>query len=134
MAPPTPSPYAGKVPNLGMQPRRPVVAWRKESAPAAAVQVAVITLIVLRLAGVITWSWWWVLSPLWIGGLLAVIALCGLVVVVRRQARRRMRVMMDVSPDQWQAWLMARPVNPDASDGDVRRPDGGGQAPGPPDG
>ena len=119
---------------MGMQPRRPGVAWRKESAPAAAVQVAVITLIVLRLAGVITWSWWWVLSPLWIGGLLAVIALCGLVVVVRRQARRRMRVMMDVSPDQWQAWLMARPVNPDASDGDVRHPDGGGQTPGPPGG
>jgi hypothetical protein len=23
--------------------------------------------IVLKLTGVITWSWWWVLSPLWIG-------------------------------------------------------------------
>ena len=27
-------------------------------------------LIVLRLTGVIAWSWWWVLSPLWISGIL----------------------------------------------------------------
>jgi hypothetical protein len=26
--------------------------------------------IVLKLVGVINWSWWWVLSPLWIGFLL----------------------------------------------------------------
>lgn len=26
--------------------------------------------IVLKLTGVISWSWWWVLSPLWIGGVL----------------------------------------------------------------
>lgn len=26
-----------------------------------------IAFIVLRLCGVIDWSWWWVLSPLWIG-------------------------------------------------------------------
>lgn len=25
-----------------------------------------ITFIVLKLTGVINWSWWWVLSPLWI--------------------------------------------------------------------
>jgi hypothetical protein len=24
----------------------------------------------LKLAGAITWSWWWVTAPLWIGGLL----------------------------------------------------------------
>ena len=27
-------------------------------------------LIVLRLTGVIAWSWWWVMSPLWISGIL----------------------------------------------------------------
>jgi hypothetical protein len=27
-------------------------------------------LIVLKLTGVIAWSWWWVLSPLWISGIL----------------------------------------------------------------
>jgi len=26
--------------------------------------------IILKLTGVIAWSWWWVLSPLWIGFLL----------------------------------------------------------------
>lgn len=29
--------------------------------------VAVITLITLKLTGIIAWSWWWVLSPMWIG-------------------------------------------------------------------
>jgi hypothetical protein len=40
--------------------------------------VAVITLIVLKLAGAITWSWWWVLSPLWGGLVLNVLAIGGL--------------------------------------------------------
>lgn len=26
-----------------------------------------VAFIVLKLTGYITWSWWWVLSPLWIG-------------------------------------------------------------------
>lgn len=29
--------------------------------------------IVLKLVGVISWSWWWVLSPLWGGFLLGVL-------------------------------------------------------------
>lgn len=29
-------------------------------------QMLTIAFIVLKLVGVITWSWWWVLSPLWI--------------------------------------------------------------------
>lgn len=36
--------------------------------------------IVLKLCGVITWSWWWVLSPMWISvglGVLAVIVVWG---------------------------------------------------------
>lgn len=32
-----------------------------------------IAFIVLKLTGVIEWSWLWVLSPLWIGALVAVI-------------------------------------------------------------
>lgn len=31
-----------------------------------------IVFITLKLTGVITWSWWWVLSPLWITSLLVV--------------------------------------------------------------
>lgn len=28
-----------------------------------------IVFIVLKLCGIITWSWWWVLSPLWISAM-----------------------------------------------------------------
>lgn len=38
--------------------------------------VLLIVFIVLKLVGVINWSWWWVLSPLWISfgiGLIAII-------------------------------------------------------------
>jgi len=31
--------------------------------------------IALKLCGVIAWSWWWVLSPLWIGFLLIAVIL-----------------------------------------------------------
>lgn len=37
-----------------------------------------IVFIILKLCGVITWSWWWVLSPLWIAMIFWVI----LVVIV----------------------------------------------------
>ena len=29
-----------------------------------------ITFIILKLTGAIDWSWWWVLSPVWIGAIL----------------------------------------------------------------
>lgn len=32
-----------------------------------------IVFIILKLCGVIAWSWWWVLSPLWISTILSVI-------------------------------------------------------------
>lgn len=34
--------------------------------------VLTIIFVVLKLVGVIAWSWWWVLSPLWIAFLLGV--------------------------------------------------------------
>ena len=30
-------------------------------------EVLLVVFIILKLCGVIAWSWWWVLSPLWIG-------------------------------------------------------------------
>lgn len=58
-----------------------------------------IAFIVLKLTGYIAWSWWWVLSPLWIGALLAIVVLAvgfGIVLAVgavqdknRRKARER---------------------------------------------
>jgi hypothetical protein len=32
-----------------------------------------VAFVVLKLYGVVAWSWWWVLSPLWISFLLAVV-------------------------------------------------------------
>ncbi len=40
-----------------------------------------ITFIVLKLCGVISWSWWWVLSPLWISALFVLFLLLVVVVV-----------------------------------------------------
>ncbi len=36
--------------------------------------ILLVVFIVLKLTGVITWSWWWVLSPLWISFSLVVVA------------------------------------------------------------
>ena len=38
--------------------------------------ILLVMFIVLKLCGVIDWSWWWVLSPLWIS-LAIVILICG---------------------------------------------------------
>jgi hypothetical protein len=41
-----------------------------------------ITFIVLKLCKVIAWSWWWVLSPIWIvGGLALIIILISLIMI-----------------------------------------------------
>jgi membrane protein YdbS with pleckstrin-like domain len=57
--------------------------------------IAGIALIVLKLTGVITWSWWWVLSPMWISATLLALLASGLVIAMivahwhlRRQRRR----------------------------------------------
>lgn len=41
-----------------------------------------IVFIVLKLLGKITWSWWWVLSPLWISAGLAFLVLLGILIWV----------------------------------------------------
>jgi hypothetical protein len=46
-------------------------------------------LIVLKLTGVIAWSWWWVLSPLWISGILLAPVLCVLLVLLGWNMCRR---------------------------------------------
>jgi len=40
--------------------------------------------VTLKLCGVITWSWLWVLSPLWIGLILAIIAGIVMVIILRK--------------------------------------------------
>ena len=49
-----------------------------------------IAFIVLKLTNYIDWSWWWVLSPVWIGVGIFVIALCvALVIAVRQDEKRK---------------------------------------------
>lgn len=43
----------------------------------ALADVLLIVFIVLKLTGVINWSWWWVLSPLWISLILCALILLG---------------------------------------------------------
>jgi len=40
-----------------------------------------VAFVVLKLTGYISWSWWWVLSPVWIsfGVLIVVLTVCGAV-------------------------------------------------------
>lgn len=39
-----------------------------------------IVFIVLKLVGVITWSWWWVLAPFWIP--LAIVVVCLVILAI----------------------------------------------------
>ena len=39
-----------------------------------------IVFIVLKLIGKITWSWWWVISPLWISTGLVILILLGILI------------------------------------------------------
>lgn len=39
----------------------------------------------LKLGDVITWSWWWVLSPFWIGLITAAIVFVGFTLYIRKK-------------------------------------------------
>ena len=39
-----------------------------------------IAFIVLKLCGVIAWSWWWVLSPVWISAAIVLIIIIGVII------------------------------------------------------
>lgn len=45
----------------------------------------------LKLTGYIGWSWWWVLSPIWISAALVLVALIGVFMIDGRRSRRRFR-------------------------------------------
>ena len=36
-------------------------------------EVLALIFITLKLTGIINWSWWWVLSPLWIGFIIVIV-------------------------------------------------------------
>lgn len=71
--------------------------------------VALITFVALKLAEVVTWSWWWVFSPLWISVVPLALLTGGLVIlwclgqwpfilVERWRARRQMRSFLSFEP------------------------------------
>ena len=42
-----------------------------------------VAFIVLKLVGVIDWSWWWVLSPLWISAIIGItLLIIGLIILL----------------------------------------------------
>lgn len=47
-----------------------------------------IVFIVLKLTGIIAWSWWWVLAPLWISAAVGVLVFAVVVLVALILARR----------------------------------------------
>ena len=53
--------------------------------------VLTIVFIILKLVGVINWSWWWVLSPLWINAIFVVLVLAVVFVVVVATDKKKER-------------------------------------------
>jgi hypothetical protein len=49
--------------------------------------LALLALVVLKLTGVTDWSWWWVLAPVWISGIVVLPFLCLLVAGIRWNRR-----------------------------------------------
>lgn len=54
-----------------------------------------LTFLVLKLTGVVGWSWWWVLSPLWISSILFVVCIVAMAAAVVWEASRGPMVMPD---------------------------------------
>jgi tellurite resistance protein TehA-like permease len=65
---------------LNVQARRPRAVVRRIRNLAQNVSATVLlAFVVLKLVGAIAWSWWWVLSPLWINGIVLAAMLCAVV-------------------------------------------------------
>jgi hypothetical protein len=54
--------------------------------PATGIECLTIAFIVLKLCHVISWSWWWVLAPVWIPAAIALV--CGLVMLIAAKAEK----------------------------------------------
>ena len=62
---------------------------KSNSASFPIASILTIVFVVLKLTKVITWSWWWVLSPLWIAFAVALIVVGGLALAVLIRTMRR---------------------------------------------
>ena len=43
-----------------------------------------VAFIVLKLCNVISWSWWWVLSPIWISAIITIVVLVGVIIWIAK--------------------------------------------------
>lgn len=65
------------------------------------VSLLTVAFVVLKLTSIIAWSWWWVLSPLWIGvvlWILLLIVLLALKVQEKKMREKRIKAIMDKYP------------------------------------
>jgi hypothetical protein len=75
--------------------------------------VVPLTFLVLKLTGVIGWSWWWVLSPLWISSILFVAGLFVMLALIIWEAGQGFLMVM---PDVYQ--IRAETMDTEQSPGD----------------
>lgn len=61
---------------------------KKTSGSIGILTILFVVFLVLKLVGVISWSWWWVTAPLWMPLALAVI-LATIIVIVKVITRKR---------------------------------------------
>ena len=52
-------------------------------------EVILVVFIILKLTKVIDWSWWWVLSPAWIGAIITIIVLSYIAIKVLWKRKQR---------------------------------------------
>jgi hypothetical protein len=57
--------------------------------------VAGTTLLVLKLTGVITWSWWWVLTPMWVNIALIPLVIGSWILAARQWFKSRDKLLAD---------------------------------------
>ena len=61
---------------------KPTVTYRGISFWGVLIIVATAVFTILKLIGKITWSWWWVLSPLWIGASIWLLMVIVLAIII----------------------------------------------------
>lgn len=61
---------------------KPIVTYRGISFWGVLIIIATAIFTVLKLIGKITWSWWWVLSPLWIGASIWLFMVIALAIII----------------------------------------------------
>jgi hypothetical protein len=127
-----PAPYSGRVFSIRVKRPRSTAQRRWNVVQGVLFPVVVVTPIVLELTGVISWSWWWVLSPVWIGGILlvlGVLGVCALLIGSRWYAHRQARSWMNQLGSEWLREFITGKADPGASGGDLRLGDGEGFPP-----